>query len=104
LLAVVGLMFSRRISRIKTIILVGILGVALVAAGATGGRSMSGDDDSSEGRLSAWGQGYILFFSSPLLGVGYNQFTEYNEITAHNSYVLCFSELGFLGYFLWLSI
>jgi putative inorganic carbon (HCO3(-)) transporter len=104
LLAVVGLMFSRRISRVKTIILVGILGVALIAAGATGGRSISGDDESSDGRLSAWGQGFILFFSSPLLGIGYNRFTEYNEITAHNSYVLCFSELGLAGYFLWLSI
>jgi putative inorganic carbon (HCO3(-)) transporter len=104
LLAVLGLMFSRRISRVKTIILVGILGVALIAAGATGGRSISGDDDSSEGRLSAWGQGFILFFSSPLLGIGYNRFTEYNEITAHNSYVLCFSELGLAGYFLWLLI
>jgi putative inorganic carbon (HCO3(-)) transporter len=104
LLAVVGMMFSRRISRVKTIILVGILGVALIAVGATGGRSISGDDESSEGRLSAWGQGFILLFSNPLLGIGYNRFTEFNELTAHNSYVLCFSELGLSGYFLWLSI
>jgi hypothetical protein len=42
--------------------------------------------------------------SRPITGVGYRQFTEHYELTAHNSFVLCFAETGLVGYFLWLSL
>jgi hypothetical protein len=31
-------------------------------------------------------------------------FTDHNELTAHNSFVLCFAELGLFGYFIWLAM
>lgn len=40
----------------------------------------------------------------PLAGVGYRSFTEFNEKTAHNSFVLCFAKLGLVGYFFWLAL
>jgi O-antigen ligase len=55
-------------------------------------------------RIEAWGVGLGLLKSYPLHGIGFNNFTEYHEITAHNSFVLCFSELGIVGFFLWLAI
>lgn len=61
-------------------------------------------DLSSYGRIDAWGVGLELLKAQPLLGAGYNFFTEHNELTAHNSFVLCFSELGLIGYFFWLAI
>ena len=45
-----------------------------------------------------------MFRSNPALGVGFQNFTEYNELTAHNSFVLCFAELGTVGYFFWLGL
>ena len=45
-----------------------------------------------------------MFKSSPVWGVGYGAFTDFHERTAHNSFVLCFSELGLVGYFIWLAL
>ena len=45
-----------------------------------------------------------MFRSNPLLGVGYLNFTDHNDLTAHNSFVLCFAELGIVGYFFWLAL
>jgi hypothetical protein len=42
--------------------------------------------------------------SSPVWGVGFGMFTQYNDRVAHNSFVHCFAELGLVGYFLWLSL
>jgi putative inorganic carbon (hco3(-)) transporter len=80
--------------------------VALAAAMALnrGGRDVSVHEDSALGRVNAWSDGLGMFEHSPLWGVGYGQFTEYHEITAHNSFVLCLSELGLLGCFAWLGL
>jgi len=45
-----------------------------------------------------------MLASRPIFGVGYGQFTDHNPLTAHNSFVLCFSETGLVGYFLWLGL
>jgi hypothetical protein len=102
LLAIFAAMFWRRFGKVKSGILVGILLVAMIGLNFAGGRGVS--DESSEGRLDAWNQGYHMLRSSPLLGVGYESFVDFNPITAHNSYVLCFSEGGLIGYFLWLAM
>ena len=60
-------------------------------------------DESNAGRLDAWSAGLGMFRQQPFFGVGYNMFTDHNEITAHNSFVLCFAELGLFGYFIWLA-
>lgn len=76
--------------------------VGMIALGFSGGRSVSFGAGSD--RIEAWGVGLGLLKSYPLHGVGFMNFTEYHEITAHNSFVLCFSELGIVGFFLWLAI
>lgn len=78
------------------------LTVALLAANFAGGRSI--DFNSGSDRIEAWGAGLSMLRSSPLWGIGYNLFTEHNDITAHNSFVLCFAELGLLGFFFWLGL
>ena len=86
----------------------GLLGVAvivplsLVVINATRTRtvSMTGGLD----RLAIWSDGMAFFKSSPLFGIGVGGFTERNGLTAHNSYLLCASELGVIGLFLWVSI
>jgi len=65
---------------------------------------MSADEESAAGRVDAWYTGFELFRSHPLFGVGKGLFTDHSWLTAHNSFVLGIAELGFFGYFFWLSI
>ena len=104
LLALLAIRFWGRMSTFKTIALIGVMGALMVATHFTGGRAISADDESSEGRLAAWGQGFSMVRTDPILGVGYARFVDYNNLTAHNSYVLCFAETGLAGYFCWLTI
>jgi hypothetical protein len=97
-----GLM--RRLGRIRAGILLGLFAVAIVVAGFTGGRSFSSGEASAGGRIAAWSEGLTMLGSHPLFGVGYGDFTEHFNYTAHNSFVLCFAELGLLGYFLWVGL
>lgn len=80
--------------------------VVLVAALALnrGGRAISVHEDSAMGRVNAWSDGLGMFEHSPLWGVGFGQFTDYHEITAHNSYLLCMSELGLIGCITWVGL
>src|SRR5579864_1964657 len=106
LLSLVFLIFFsllKRFGRLSSILLSGALAVMLVSAGFIGGRGLS-LDDSSYGRLQAWSEGLMMLRSNPILGVGFRNFTDHHEITAHNSFVLCFAELGLAGYFLWLAL
>lgn len=61
------------------------------------------DEPSAFGRVDAWYEGLDMFKTHPLLGVGAGNFTDYNELTAHNSFVLVLAETGFLGFLAWLA-
>lgn len=65
---------------------------------------MSAKEESAEGRVRAWQQGFLMFYSNPLFGVGRGEFTSYHHITAHNSYMLVLAELGFFGFWVWISL
>jgi O-antigen ligase len=64
---------------------------------------ISTEEESAAGRIDAWYEGLQMLIHSPLWGVGVGMFTDYNYLTAHNSFVLCFAETGLIGYFLWLG-
>jgi putative inorganic carbon (HCO3(-)) transporter len=66
-------------------------------------RAISAQDASSDSRIEAWYQGVLMFKSHPIFGVGKGQFIEHHIRTAHNSFVLVMSELGSLGYFIWVT-
>lgn len=66
-------------------------------------RTIDAEEESAEGRLEAWYDGFQMLKGSPLFGVGFGGFTDHHHLTAHNSFVLVFSELGLLGYFCWFS-
>jgi O-antigen ligase len=55
-------------------------------------------DESSRGRVEAWYSALQMFYSHPFFGVGYGNFTEHNELTAHNSFFLVLAELGIVGF------
>ena len=108
LAALLSLAMMDRVGRVKSLILAGLAAVAMVGLNVAGGRSISMEGGSD--RLDIWRDAWGLFKNSPLWGVGYNWFThpafgsQRLERTAHNSFVLCFTELGVIGLFFWLGL
>lgn len=83
------------------------LPVVVVTLLAFGGGRMTKydtDDESANQRFWAWDAGVTALEQNPVRGLGYGQFPAYNGgLTAHNSFVLCFAELGLPGYLLWIA-
>lgn len=86
-------------------VLIGVaLAAAMFAAGPSRLADISTEEASASGRIDAWATGLNLFIWRPILGIGYNSFTEYHHLTAHNSVVLCMAELGLAGLYVWLLL
>ena len=102
LVVVAGFWLTRRMGSVWAGLMTSGMVLGLVVINIAGGRLTK--DESIINRFEAWSVGLELLKSHPLFGVGYRLFTDYNPITAHNSYVLCFSELGFVGFFVWMAI
>ncbi len=66
-------------------------------------QELDADEESASGRVDAWYEGLHMFTSHPVFGVGAGNFTDYNYLTAHNSFVLVLAETGFVGFTLWLA-
>lgn len=81
----------------------GVLGLLAMRLLSSRMQELDPDEESAFGRVDAWYEGIHMFFSKPLLGVGPGNFTDYNHLTAHNSWVLVLAETGFVGYTLWLA-
>jgi O-antigen ligase len=90
-------------SRFLSTFVVAAIGLTLVPTLAVM-RVYARADESSLGRVQAWSEGLQMIKSSPVWGVGYGGYTDYSPLVAHNSFLHCFAELGFVGYFLWLGI
>jgi len=105
-LAFLSLIFLASLGRFRAVtaaILTGVGATTLLALGVFAGRTV-GVDASGQSRTAAWREGWMMLKASPIWGVGFGYFAEYNEgRAAHNSYVECFAELGLVGYFLWLG-
>ena len=79
----------------------GLVGLMLLPS--TRMSDLDPDEESAFGRVDAWYEGLDMFKTHPLLGVGFGNFTDYNPLTAHNSFVLVLAETGFLGFMTWLA-
>jgi putative inorganic carbon (hco3(-)) transporter len=93
----------RRMGRTMALAVSVVAVLGLVALGATGGRALA-KDESGAGRIEAWSEGLEMLKTSPLWGIGFESFTDYHDLVAHNSFVHCFAELGLIGYFFWLAL
>jgi len=69
-----------------------------------GGRSGENADQSTQERYEAWSTGLQMFRSNPIFGVGARQFAEHHYLTAHNTFVLAFAELGFPGFVMFIGV
>jgi hypothetical protein len=95
---------NRAIGVTRTVALMALVGAIALGGNFTGGRGFDSKEESASGRIDAWSDGLNMLKGQPILGVGYHNFTEHHELTAHNSFVLCFSELGVVGYWIWIGL
>ncbi|HXE77191.1 MAG TPA: O-antigen ligase family protein [Rhodanobacter sp.] len=100
---VVGGIFIWRRRGMFTAGVLGVAGLLVMRLLSSRMQELDPDESSAFGRVDAWYEGMHMFFSNPLLGVGPGNFTDYNQLTAHNSWVLVLAETGFVGYTLWLA-
>lgn len=62
-------------------------------------------DAAARDRVVFWGQANYIFRDNPVFGIGHNMFWMVaNSRAAHNSFVLCYTELGVFGYYFWFSL
>lgn len=102
LLAVMGVFVWQR----KGLFVAGALGgmaVAILLALPSRFSEIDAEEESAQGRVESWYEGLQMFQGHPLFGVGPDQYTDYNPLTAHNSFVLVLAETGIIGYTLWLA-
>lgn len=100
LVAAIGVYFVRRF-KLMGLVVGGSLGATLIMLA---GRTRADVGDSASERVQCLGEGMAIFRYHPFAGVGYDQFTEYHYLTAHNSVVLAAAELGAIGLFLWVAV
>lgn len=83
--------------------LLGVGGLACMKLLSSRMQELDAEEESASGRVDAWYAGLHMFTSHPVFGVGAGNFTEYNDLTAHNSFVLVLAETGFVGFLIWLA-
>ncbi|MFN0185526.1 MAG: O-antigen ligase family protein [Aquabacterium sp.] len=88
----------------RSLVIGPLLVLPLMIFGPSRVAEISADEASAAGRIEAWYEGFDMFRSRPLLGVGKGLFTDHHPLTAHNSYVLAIAELGVIGYTVWLAL
>src|SRR5262249_151523 len=81
LLVVVLLSLRKRLGRFASSVAIVALLASLSAFDITGGRGFS-MDTSTQGRFAAWSEGLMSWRSSPLFGVGFQNFLDHSDKTA----------------------
>jgi len=88
--------------------LIALVGLLFVAPSSTVDRvrTISPYDDTGGARIQLWYEGWQMFLSNPIMGVGKDNFVEHEPTrhVAHNSFVHVAAELGFIGLFIWIGL
>lgn len=104
LAVILGLHLSRRLGITRSLLLAPLVLVPLLALAPSRLGTVSATEESAAERVESWYEGMQMFIANPVFGVGKGNFTEYHHLTAHNSFILVYSETGLVGYFFWLSL
>ena len=65
---------------------------------------ISPHERSASGRIYAWIGGLEMLRSHPIFGIGHGNFQIFHTRAAHSAFIQCVSELGLVGYFIWLTL
>ena len=97
------MIFIRLPAKLLPYLAVLALGAGLLACVQFGGMMM---DESAHDRLVFWGYANRYFKHHLLFGGGFGMFGEITgtDRAAHNAYVLCYTEIGLVGYWFWFNL
>lgn len=102
LLAVMGVFIWQR-RGLMTAGALGAMAVGVLLALPSRFSEIDPEEESAQGRVESWFEGLQMFRVHPLFGVGPDQYTDYNPLTAHNSFVLVLAETGIIGFTIWMA-
>jgi O-antigen ligase len=97
--AVAGSYAYRRFGKGTAVVALLVVVAVGVATGPSRFQTIDSREASAQARVEAWAAGLQMLKSHPLLGVGFDQFTENHRYVAHNSFVHTFAEMGSVGGF-----
>lgn len=102
-LAAVGWYYLRqRVGKVTSIF--GLLLILSIIMALPRMGEITPEEESARSRLEHWGHGLEQFKRRPIFGIGYEMFNADYSHTAHNSFVLIFSEAGIVGATLWIAL
>ena len=67
-------------------------------------RGISLSEGTGYGRIEGWHYWWGMFLSNPILGIGMNNYGEYTNAAAHNSFVHVAGETGMIGLITWIGL
>ena len=91
----------RKVGTVPAAILAGCFFVGALGLQFAGGRNISASAGGD--RVSLWGEAIAVYRSHLFFGVGFHNLPDYTDshLTAHNSVMVCASELGSFGFLCW---
>ncbi|MEI8210041.1 MAG: O-antigen ligase family protein [Methylococcales bacterium] len=92
--------FGIQIIGLRKMLILGIVALPVLKYVMSSFRKIE-QDESANGRIVSWYEGFQMLKEHPFFGVGMDAYTKHNELTAHNSYVLVLGELGVFGFVTW---
>jgi hypothetical protein len=100
LLALLGglaVLLSARFGMLRTLLIGAVLFPLLL--NVFGGRQTDMDTNAGTARqrIEFWNEGFSALAGSPVFGIGMNRYSDVVGYVAHNSFVQCYVELGFIG-------
>ncbi len=101
--AILGLLVYRRKGLMPAMAL-GVVGLGALMALPSRLDELSVGEASAFGRVEAWYAGMQMFESSPIWGIGTDQFVEHHGLTAHNTFLLVLAETGFVGFGIFIAL
>jgi len=90
-------LFYTRYGRAKTLLVGSLIIPIFLVAFAGRQTNMSTSEGTGQQRIKLWNEGFVAMRSSPVFGIGMNRYEEEAGLVAHNSFVHCYVELGFVG-------
>ncbi len=69
----------------------------LLFAGRQTSVDLSNPEDTAQARIQLWREGLELFKEAPAFGIGKGEYAERVAYVAHNSFIHCYTDLGFFG-------
>src|SRR5262249_12671384 len=87
-----------RLGWVKSMVLGAVMLAALVVLGLRQTNvDLTDRNDTAQGRIHLWADGFEAFRKTPLFGVGVNRYVEEVNQVAHNSYIHAMVETGVFG-------